>query len=99
MKAVVMQVLQSVAMGTVIPGLLFSAVKTVDPPFVQEKPVAQVQQSVKQEPEPELVQPEPPLVQENHITVPVLKSDGKRKEMDLEDYICRVVLGGDASQF
>ena len=42
MKAVVMQVLQSVAMGTVIPGLLFSAVKTVDPPFVQEKPVAQV---------------------------------------------------------
>lgn len=93
MKAVVMQVLQSVAMGTVIPGLLFSAVKTVDPPFVQEKPVAQVQQSTKQEPEPELVQPEPPLVQENHITVPVLKSDGKRKEMDLEDYICRVVLG------
>ena len=51
MQAVVMQVLQSVAMGTVIPGLLFSAVKTVDPPFVQEKPVAQVQQSAKQEPE------------------------------------------------
>ena len=27
------------------------------------------------------------------VTVPVLKSDGKRKEMDLEEYICRVVLG------
>lgn len=93
MKTILGQVLQSVAMGTVIPGLLFSAVRTTDAPLLQESPVVQLQQSAPEETTPEKPSPEGPPAEVFHTTVPVLKSDGKCKEMDLDEYICRVVLG------
>ena len=89
MKGIFAQVLQSVAMGTVIPGLLFSAVKTEQPSFSPSTPVVQVQTTQPMQEEP--VSEQPP--QAVPVIVSVLKSDGKYKEMDLEDYICRVVLG------
>lgn len=87
MKSILAQVLQSVAMGTVIPGLLFSAVKTEQAVRPEKDPVAQVQESSPGD------KTEEHQVQPVSVTVPVLKSDGKRVELDLEDYICRVVLG------
>lgn len=87
MKSMFMQVMQSVAMGAVIPGLLFSAVKNGAVYAPEKEPDHQIQTAPPMEQEAENI-PEPVKV-----TVPVLKSDGKRKEMDLEEYICRVVLG------
>ena len=87
MKGIVAQVVQSVAMGTVIPGLLFSAVKTDSAPLVQKQPLPQIQHAAPMEP------PAEQLGEVFSVTVPVLKSDGKNKELDLEDYVCRVVLG------
>lgn len=87
MKSMFMQVMQSVAMGAVIPGLLFSAVKNGAVYAPEKEPDHQIQTAAPMEQETENT-PEPVKV-----TVPVLKSDGKRKEMDLEEYICRVVLG------
>ena len=87
MKGIFAQVLQSVAMGSVIPGLLFSAVKTAPTGQIQNQPPQQVQQSAPAEP-PSSQQGEP-----ISVTVPVLKSNGEKKELDLEDYVCRVVLG------
>lgn len=87
MKSMFMQVMQSVAMGAVIPGLLFSAVKNGAVYAPEKEPDHQIQTAPPMEQETENT-PEPVKV-----TVPVLKSDGKRKEMDLEEYICRVVLG------
>ena len=87
MKSMFMQVVQSVAMGAVIPGLLFSVAEKGATP-IQEKenpPQIQIVAPVEQENENT---PDPVKV-----TVPVLKSDGTRKELDLEAYICRVVLG------
>ena len=87
MKSMFMQVVQSVAMGAVIPGLLFS---------VAEKGAAPIQEKEN----PPQIQIVAPVEQENEntpdpvkVTVPVLKSDGTRKVLDLEAYICRVVLG------
>ena len=88
MKGMFAQVLQSVALGTVLPGLLLSAVKVDEPKLPDKEPVTQLQQQVDQVQQPQLQGGATVSV-----TVPVLKSDGKRKEMDLEDYICRVVLG------
>lgn len=93
MKSVLVQVLQSVAMGTVIPGLIFSAVKTLDLPEEQQKPVVEMQQTAPVVPVPEETVPEEPVTEIIRTTVPVLKADGQCKQMDLEDYICRVVLG------
>lgn len=87
MKSMFMQVMQSVAMGAVIPGLLFSAVKNGAVYAPEKEHDHQIQTAAPMEQETENT-PEPVKV-----TVPVLKSDGKRKEMDLEEYICRVVLG------
>ena len=89
MKGILAQVLQSVALGTVIPGLLFSAAKLVEPTPPASAPAVQIQPT---QPTPEVSNPEQP-VQMAAVTVPVLKSDGQCKEMALEDYICRVVLG------
>ena len=89
MKGIFAQVLQSVAMGTVIPGLLFSAVKMVDPGPSLSAPVVQMQPTL---PPQEEILPLPP-VEMAKVTVTIQKSDGKCKQMDLEDYICRVVLG------
>ena len=88
MKSVFVQILQSVAMGTVIPGLLFTAVRNQPIPEPNKQQSIQTQQSILEQKEPYH-----PDVERVNVTVPVQKSDGKRKEMDLEDYICRVVLG------
>lgn len=88
MKSVLVQILQSVAMGTVIPGLLFTAVRNQPIPEPNKQQSIQTQQSILEQEEPYH-----PDVERVNVTVPVQKSDGKRKEMDLEDYICRVVLG------
>ena len=88
MKSVLVQILQSVAMGTVIPGLLFTAVRNQPIPEPNKQQSIQTQQSILEQKEPYH-----PDVERVDVTVPVQKSDGKRKEMDLEDYICRVVLG------
>lgn len=88
MKSVLVQILQSVAMGTVIPGLLFTAVRNQPIPEPNKQQSIQTQQSILEQKEPYH-----PDVERVNVTVPVQKSDGKRKEMDLEDYICRVVLG------
>ena len=98
MKAIMAQVIQSLAMGTVIPGLLFSAVKTVDSVYAQQPPEVQAQQSLPTETVPDAVFPdeewEETFEQEVCSTVvSVLRSDGTYRQMDLEDYICRVVLG------
>lgn len=87
MKSVVLQVLQSVALGTVIPGLLFSA--TVDRQSVTDQfPEPEIIETIHQEPD---ATPE----EEEVIccSIPVMKSDGTVVRMDLEDYVCRVVLG------
>ena len=93
MKSMFAQIIQSVALGTVIPGLLFSAVKTASPAQAETQPAVQEQQTaVLLQPELEQEQEESP-VQGVSLTIPVLKSSGSVEEMDLEDYICRVVLG------
>lgn len=88
MKGMIAQVLQSVAMGTVIPGLLFSTIKTIPLPDPDKEQSTQIQQSIPEHPEANISTVEPVSVM-----VSVQKSDGKCREMDLEHYICRVVLG------
>ena len=90
MKTVVTQVLQSIVLGTVIPGLLFSAAgertklpPETEPTVLQETPV--------QIPEPD-AQPDEET-QTASPKIKVLKKDGTMTEMNLEAYICRVVLG------
>ena len=70
MKSMFMQVMQSVAMGAVIPGLLFSAVKNGAVYAPEKEPDHQIQTAPPMEQETENT-PEPVKV-----TVPVLKSDG-----------------------
>lgn len=91
MKTVISQVAQSIVLATVIPGLLFSAAADRSAKYI---PIDQDQQDSQAAIMP--TQPEPEQPQEE-ILVPtaikVMKSDGSLTEMDLEDYICRVVLG------
>ena len=68
--------LQSIMMGLMLPGMVFSGVEV---PIV-DKNIPEVTEPV-QTPEPQ------------SIMIPVLKADGVVHQMDLEDYICRVVLG------
>ena len=75
MKLIWNQILQSIVMGMLLPGMMFSTgaemgSETVRPPetVTQENPA------------------EP-------IMIPVMTEDGQVSRMDLEDYICRVVLG------
>ncbi|MBQ7415521.1 MAG: stage II sporulation protein D [Oscillospiraceae bacterium] len=88
MNSIIRQAIKAFTLGTVIPGLLFSAAGQWKIPEVSAQP-----------PEVELteptwpVQPEQEFTETVAVTVPVLKSDGSVKQMDLEDYICRVVLG------
>lgn len=76
------QVFAALGFGIFLPSMLFS-VGTGGPGFGQgglEPPVGPSQQIVEKEQDPKL-------------TIPVLKSDGQVYQMDLEDYIGRVVLG------
>ena len=93
MKTVIAQVLQSIALGTVIPGLLFSAAaeRPVKAPAAMEEIPVTV--PVASPVEPEEVRPSEPENTGAEISVKVLRSDGSLTEMDLEAYICRVVLG------
>ena len=86
MKTIIMQVLQSVALSTVIPGLLFSAAsdwKTVTGSTAQPESTQAQQSQLPEEEEQDV----------SDILIPVLKANGTVTQMNLEDYICRVVLG------
>lgn len=80
MKLIWNQILQSIVLGMLVPGMFFTSGVNQTPAAQpeQSKPVAEETQSA-QKPEP--------------ITIPVLKSDGQVVQMDLESYISRVVLG------
>ena len=84
MKTMWKQILHSIALGTVLPGMLFSSVADFG-----------VRQTGLQEPEQS--QTSPAYAEDDevtrHFTVPVLKSDGQVEAMNLEEYIGRVVLG------
>ena len=88
MKTIMKQLIQSVALGTVIPGLLVSTAADRNLPL----------DNGEQTDQPDIVLTEPALPPEQQISpadvsIPVLKPDGKVYAMDLEDYVCRVVLG------
>jgi stage II sporulation protein D len=88
MKTIIKQFVQSVALGTVVPGLLLSA--TADPVLpVVSRPPADSQDTSVTEP---VITPDQQTCPRD-ISIPVLKNDGKVYAMDLEDYVCRVVLG------
>jgi stage II sporulation protein D len=71
-----------VALGTALPGMLFSAVAEFD--------VTSEATLESKAPESSVTQP---AQNAQPISVPVMKKDGKVVRMDLEDYISRVVLG------
>ena len=78
MKQIWKQVVQAVALGTALPGMLFSGVAEFggeSKPTIPE--VSQTEQVNETEP----------------VSIPVMKKDGTVVQMDLEDYISRVVLG------
>ena len=88
MKSIVIQIIHSIAMGTLIPGMLFSALADwqSSPQLPQPNAPEQILQT----------QPEAAPEQETEqtsLTIPVLKENGQVEQMGLEDYICRVVLG------
>lgn len=93
MKTIITQVVQSIALGTVIPGLLFSVTdqRPMNAPADDQaiQPTLPIASPV--EPEEEWV-PEPEEA-ETAISLKVLQADGRLDEMDLEEYIGRVVLG------
>lgn len=75
MKLIWKQVVQAVALGTALPGMLFSAAAD----FGGEIQPNAAEHSQVQQAEP--------------VCVPVMKKDGQVVQMNLEDYISRVVLG------
>lgn len=79
MKEILLQILQALGFGAVIPGLMFSVNQPATLPSEQPEPLAQAE--IRQE------QSAP-----REIIIPVLK-DGQVVQMELEDYVCRVVLG------
>lgn len=88
MKTIIKQLIQSVALGTVVPGMLITAATGHDLPVrpdVMTDPPEIMVTEPEQEPEQDM--------QSLDISIPVLKTDGKVYPMDLEDYVCRVVLG------
>lgn len=93
MKTIIAQVIQSVALGTVIPGLLFSAAtdRTVKTPAVMQEVQPTIPVVLPIEPEEEFGPEQEEILTE--IPIKVMQADGTLAEMDLEDYICRVVLG------
>lgn len=78
------QVLQAIAMGLALPGMLLSLIDQTVEPLIPEQPaVEQIQQETQSE----------------RIYIPVVLPDGWVKAMELEDYVCRVVLGEMPSNF
>lgn len=78
MKEALLQILQAILFGAVVPGLMFSVNQPAIAP-IQDDPPAELP-----------IQQETPAVQE--IIIPVLK-DGEVVQMELENYVSRVVLG------
>lgn len=78
MKLIWKQVIQAVTLGAALPGMLFSAVAEFG--------------GVPQNNKPEMSQMEP-IKESEPVSIPVMKKDGTVVQMDLEDYISRVVLG------
>lgn len=90
MKSMFAQVLQSVALGTIIPGLFFSVVSNVKTSEPQTQQPISEKTEIEPQPQPEQ---EETVDQSMSQTIPVLKSSGEVEQMELEDYVCRVVLG------
>jgi stage II sporulation protein D len=82
MKLFFSQVIQSVALSALIPGLLFSVMADFGHKVKPEAPTEQTT----------IPETRPPQSEEESIKIPVLKN-GKVINMELEEYICRVVLG------
>jgi stage II sporulation protein D len=85
MKEILLQILQAVGFGAVVPGLMFSINQPVSLPKEQPKPQEQVE-----------IQQEQYVEQE--IIIPVLKN-GQVVQMELEEYVSRVVLGELSTSF
>ncbi len=79
MKKILAQILQAVMFGSVVPGMMFSLNQPTVAP--SEKPVTQSQEQNQE------AQAVP-----KQTMIPVLK-DGEVEQMELESYVCRVVLG------
>ncbi len=79
MKEALLQILQAVVFGAVVPGLMFSVNQPIRAPMQETKPPAKLS-----------IQQETPTAQK--IIIPVLKG-GEVVEMELENYVSRVVLG------
>jgi stage II sporulation protein D len=82
LKLIWKQVIQAVALGTALPGMLFSAVANFEMDSSgkteESKPeTSQIQSTETARP----------------VFIPVMKKNGNVVQMDLEDYISRVVLG------
>lgn len=82
MKMIFKQIIHSAALGIVVPGMIFSALAGFSSSTTQEQKTEESQQNLNK-----------PTEKVSQVFIPVLKSDGQVVQMDLEDYICRVVLG------
>lgn len=86
MKMIYKQIIHAIALGTILPGMLFSAVAD----FGHRERVELEPDSAHSD----VAAPEQNLPPEKKtVQIPVLKRDGNIVDMDLEAYICRVVLG------
>lgn len=98
MKTILMQIIQSIALGAILPGLLFTAAKTQQPtePSYRQPTTEEVMATIAPQPEPEtepVPTPEPEDTSPESHMISVLRTSGQVEQMDLEEYICRVVLG------
>lgn len=82
------QIIQAVALGTLLPGMVFSALADFKDEKMAISPPKQIQEQT------EITQPEPEKeVEQKTVYIPVLNRNGEVTQMDLEDYIGCVVLG------
>lgn len=87
------QIIQALLFGAAVPCLMFSTSLhfTVSGTAYEQPPAANVQQ--EQKPEPEVQPTEPGSAESEPTMIPVLQQSGEVEQMELEEYICRVVLG------
>ena len=89
MKTILRQLLQSVLFGLLLPGFLFSTVDKSPPdtaPSQNNPAVSTSTVSPSTAPTQSAVPTKP-------MSIAVLQKDGNVQQMDLEDYVCAVVLG------
>lgn len=89
MKTIIRQLIHSIALGTVLPGMLFGAVSDYT-----ATPVLKPQGSTPADPTT-ITQPlqQGPMQEPDLLMIPVLMGDGTVESMALEEYVSRVVLG------